>query len=205
MDASIKEECRGGQPPMMTYVKLYVYTGKQDTSIFRRGGFRRPFIVTTKRSPDFRMLIDQIDPSRPLYALCIFKEAIRNGELSKIIDVQNMEKDDEVILLPCGINSTKLPLYSSNVTSAGAPRMIREGIEISRAIMFSRGNYEGYVDEMFIENPLDILKKKQITMSKGQAANTSEVASALWKERNKVTVVSKYLREAEEKRKRKEG
>jgi len=182
----------------MIYIKLYVYMNRQEPAVYVRGGFRRSFLVTRQSSPEFRKMLARIPAERPLYALTIDKKQVKNGDLSKLFPNLMTTLEDEVLLIPCGVNSLNLPLYTDAQVNGGGARTIRGGVVIERALLFSDGNYDGYIDETFIDNPLDILKNKQVTISRGTISSTREVASALWKERNKVMVVGKRIRESED-------
>ena len=182
----------------MNYVKLYVYSVRTaEPALYIRGGFRRPFVLTTLLSPEFQKLVATVPEERPIYALIVDKNQIKSGELAQLVS-RPVTGDDEVVLIPCGINSLFLPLYAGEM-NAGA-RSLRPGVIIDRALMFSSGSPMGHIDEALIDNPLDILKRKELTVSKGSVASTRSIAESIWKVRSKIFITGKRISLSEEER-----
>jgi len=179
----------------MVYMKLYVYSwSRAASSPYVRGGYRRTFLVSKKSDPSFIELVSRIPEEKPLYTLVADKDNIGEGDLECVLEYSGkLSKNDDIILIPCGMNNIHLPMYSVG----DSHDMIRTGVVVTKALMFSSGNTKGYVDKNLIENPLDLLKNQDITVSLGSVANVSEVAASLWNARNKVSVIGKGVTESE--------
>lgn len=182
----------------MIYGRLYVYQSRsRQKKVYERGGFYRAMIVTRMKAPDFKLMISHVSSERPIYALVCKTSHLEQGPLSFM--EQELVKGDRVLVIPTGLNTTELPLVPADGTQ-DVDIHLRGGVVIEKALLFSKDDPKGYIDEDLISNPLDLLKRTALAVRRNDIANPGEISSIIWKLRNQLSLVSIATHIREEKK-----
>jgi len=172
----------------MVYGRLYVYYARTgDKQVYNRGGFYRSMIITRLKAPDFKIFVSCVSQDKPLYALVCKTSQLVRGPLAFMED--ELVNGDRVLVIPTGLNTKDLPLVPAEGTQ-NMDTNLRAGVLIEKALLFSSLDPEGYIDEDLISNPLDLLKRSALAISRNDVASPGDIASTIWKLRNQISLVS---------------
>ena len=172
----------------MIRAKLYIGTIERGVLYGKgHGVYYRPFLVTIDQSTEFKRLVNACE--KPIYAITVSERCYWSASFYKFMKTINRNYPGEkAVLIPVDLGGYNVPVMRD--VSESDLRWFKTKILAEKALVYSKGNYEGDIDPELVDNPLGFLEHYTLKMKGGMIAGAHEISSALWKIRNNIQVVT---------------
>lgn len=152
----------------MIYSNVYI-TLNYGNKMLGKGKEYLPFIFTTCDSPEFLLLLSNLDD--PLYAFFPNEAYIYGTQLANISNLS--------ICIPIWTKNAKVVMWENGAY------MIRNGFSAKKGALFNKDNPFGFMDIKYLHNVCDILRAEESTIS-GKVASSDNIIYSLWKSRRNI-------------------
>lgn len=175
---------------MLITKRLWIYKARKESRVlYRSGGFYREFIITYRGNDQFHRLLEACD--KPVFGIIPYLDGIPEpiNRIQTYMNTINC-KDNDIILIPTSLcKDMEVEVIMENKTTDKS-RELRERINVKSAMLFSSEHPDGFNSAEFLLDPLKLLKDKTSSVVIDKITNSTDLAMALWKLRNDISVVN---------------